>query len=78
MEFQGPGDQTDRTTRMLLVIVCVFLVTELPQGVMAVLSGLFSEEFRREIYNHVGDVLDLLSLINSCTTFVCTLNTILF
>jgi hypothetical protein len=29
---------------MLLAIVCVFLVTELPQGVMAVLSGLFSEE----------------------------------
>jgi hypothetical protein len=47
---------------MLLAIVCVFLVTELPQGIMAVLSGMFSEEFRYYIYNSVGDILDLLSL----------------
>lgn len=32
-------------------IVCVFLVTELPQGIMAVLSGMFSEEFRHYVYN---------------------------
>lgn len=70
------AESTDRTTRMLLSIVSVFLLTELPQGIMAVLSGLFSEEFRMYIYNGVGDILDLLSLINSCTTFViyCTMS----
>lgn len=62
--------RTDRTTRMLLAILVVFLLTELPQGVMAVLSGMFSEEFRRHIYNSLGDVLDLLSLCNACTTFI--------
>ncbi|KHN80986.1 hypothetical protein Tcan_15618 [Toxocara canis] len=64
------GERTDRTTRMLLAIVFVFLVTEMPQGVMAVLSGMFSEEFRRHIYNNLGDILDLLSLCGACTTFI--------
>lgn len=64
------GERTDRTTHMLLAIVFVFLVTELPQGVMAVLSGMFSEEFRRHIYNNLGDILDLLSLCGACTTFI--------
>uniref|UniRef100_A0A915BM76 G-protein coupled receptors family 1 profile domain-containing protein n=1 Tax=Parascaris univalens TaxID=6257 RepID=A0A915BM76_PARUN len=64
------GERTDRTTHMLLAIVFVFLVAELPQGVMAVLSGMFSEEFRRHIYNNLGDILDLLSLCSACTTFI--------
>ena len=70
------GGRADRTTKMLLVIVGVFLVTELPQGIMAVLSGMFSEEFRRYVYNNLGDILDLMALCNSCTTFViyCTMS----
>ncbi|KAL3069334.1 hypothetical protein niasHS_018059 [Heterodera schachtii] len=73
----GAGvSRTDRTTRMLLTIVCVFLITELPQGVMAVLNGMFSEEFHYNIYNRVGDILDLLSLCNACTSFIiyCTMS----
>uniref|UniRef100_A0A914HGY4 G-protein coupled receptors family 1 profile domain-containing protein n=1 Tax=Globodera rostochiensis TaxID=31243 RepID=A0A914HGY4_GLORO len=72
----GGGSRTDRTTRMLLAIVCVFLITELPQGVMAVLNGMFSEEFHYNIYNRVGDILDLLSLCNACTSFIiyCTMS----
>ncbi|KAL3984707.1 Serpentine type 7TM GPCR chemoreceptor Srw family protein [Acanthocheilonema viteae] len=62
--------QVDRTTRMLLIILCVFLITELPQGIMMVLSGIFPEAFRRHIYNSLGDLLDLLSLCNACTAFV--------
>ncbi|EJW84693.1 hypothetical protein WUBG_04397 [Wuchereria bancrofti] len=62
--------RADRTTRMLLTILCVFLITELPQGIMMVLSGILPEAFRRHIYNSLGDLLDLLSLCNSCTTFV--------
>ena len=41
---------------MLLTIVCVFIITEIPQGIMNVLSGMFSEEFRYNIYNNVGDM----------------------
>ncbi|CAD5224490.1 unnamed protein product [Bursaphelenchus okinawaensis] len=62
--------RADRTTRMLLAIVCVFLVTELPQGIMAVLIGLLSQEFRKNVYNNVGDILDLLSLCEACTSFI--------
>ncbi|GMS81230.1 hypothetical protein PENTCL1PPCAC_3405 [Pristionchus entomophagus] len=64
------GERTDRTTHMLLAIVAVLLITELPQGVMAVLSGLFSEEFRIHVYNSLGDLLDLLSLCGACTSFI--------
>ncbi|CAJ0582728.1 unnamed protein product, partial [Mesorhabditis spiculigera] len=72
----GRGERTDRTTQMLLAIVFVLLVTELPQGVMAILSGIFSEEFRENIYNNVGDFLDLLSLCGACTSFIiyCTMS----
>ncbi|KAL7077973.1 hypothetical protein ACQ4LE_002995 [Meloidogyne hapla] len=66
----GNVHRTDRTTRMLLAIVCVFLVTELPQGIIAVMSGMFSEEFRSHIYNNLGDILDLLSLCNALASFI--------
>ncbi|VDK78202.1 unnamed protein product [Onchocerca ochengi] len=62
--------RADRTTRMLLTILCVFLITELPQGIMMLLSGILPEAFRRHIYNSLGDLLDLLSLCNACTTFI--------
>ncbi|CAJ0929456.1 unnamed protein product, partial [Mesorhabditis belari] len=70
------GERTDRTTQMLLAIVIVFLVTELPQGIMAMLSGIFSDEFRRHIYNGIGDFLDLFSLFEACTSFIiyCTMS----
>uniref|UniRef100_A0A0N4ZJZ9 G_PROTEIN_RECEP_F1_2 domain-containing protein n=1 Tax=Parastrongyloides trichosuri TaxID=131310 RepID=A0A0N4ZJZ9_PARTI len=72
----GKHSKTDRTTRMLLAIVCVFLMTEIPQGVMAVLTGIFSDEFRLNIYNSLGDFLDLMALCNACTTFIiyCTMS----
>uniref|UniRef100_A0A0N5B5M1 G_PROTEIN_RECEP_F1_2 domain-containing protein n=1 Tax=Strongyloides papillosus TaxID=174720 RepID=A0A0N5B5M1_STREA len=76
MSKVGKNAKTDRTTRMLLTIVCVFLITEIPQGVMAVLTGIFSDEFRIHIYNSFGDFLDLMALCNACTTFIiyCTMS----
>uniref|UniRef100_A0A1I7XN18 G_PROTEIN_RECEP_F1_2 domain-containing protein n=1 Tax=Heterorhabditis bacteriophora TaxID=37862 RepID=A0A1I7XN18_HETBA len=64
------GERADRTTNMLLAIVFVMLFTEMPQGIMALLSGMFSQEFRRHIYNNVGDLLDLLSLCEACMSFI--------
>ncbi|TKR88524.1 hypothetical protein L596_012752 [Steinernema carpocapsae] len=70
------SDRTDRTTRMLIMIVVVNVVTETPQGVMAILSGFLAEEYRRHVYNNLGDILDLLSLCGACTTFIiyCTMS----
>ncbi len=55
---------------MLITVICVFLATELPQGIMTVTTGMIGSEFRHHIYGNLGDLLDLLSLINSCMTFV--------
>ncbi|KJH53449.1 hypothetical protein DICVIV_00387 [Dictyocaulus viviparus] len=64
------GERTDRTTNMLLAIVFVMLFTEMPQGIMALLSGMVSQEFRRHIYNNLGDLLDLFSLCEACMSFI--------
>lgn len=61
--------KSDRTTLMLVVILLVFLLTELPQGVVAVLSGIFLRDVQHYIYDNIGDILDLLSLINSSVNF---------
>ena len=41
--------KTNRTTRMLLVVVVLFLVTELPQGVLNLLSGVLPAQFVQEV-----------------------------
>ncbi|KAK6756971.1 hypothetical protein RB195_015039 [Necator americanus] len=66
----GRGERTDRTTNMLLAIVFVMLFTEMPQGIMALLSGMISQEFRRHVYNNLGDLLDLFSLCEACMSFI--------
>ncbi|XGW01989.1 hypothetical protein V3C99_014228 [Haemonchus contortus] len=66
----GRGERADRTTNMLLAIVFVMLFTEMPQGIMALLSGMISQEFRRHIYNNLGDLLDLFSLCEACMSFI--------
>ncbi|VDM63369.1 unnamed protein product [Angiostrongylus costaricensis] len=63
-------ERVDRTTNMLLAIVFVMLFTEMPQGIMALLSGMISQEFRRHIYNNLGDLLDLFSLCEACMSFI--------
>uniref|UniRef100_A0A914WCR0 G-protein coupled receptors family 1 profile domain-containing protein n=1 Tax=Plectus sambesii TaxID=2011161 RepID=A0A914WCR0_9BILA len=64
----------ERTTTMLILIVLVFLVTELPQGMLVVATGI--QPTVLFIMSHFGDVLDLLSLINSSFNFVlyCTMS----
>lgn len=45
--------QTDRTTRMLLAVLLLFLITEIPQGVLALLSG-YSQSFYHNCYLKLG------------------------
>ena len=74
MESDRAGER-NRTTAMLVVVVLCFLVTELPQGVLALLSG-FYEHLFYAVYAPLGDVWDILVLINSAVNFVvyCTMN----
>ncbi|CAD6198776.1 unnamed protein product [Caenorhabditis auriculariae] len=60
----------DFTNMMLLLMVSIFLVTELPQGVMAILNAMFTTQFHRMVYLPLADILDLLSVINCYVAFV--------
>ncbi|CAD6191727.1 unnamed protein product [Caenorhabditis auriculariae] len=60
----------DRTTYMLIIMLVVFLITELPQGVLALLNGLYTTDINTHIYRNVGELLDFLSLINCSVDFV--------
>jgi hypothetical protein len=59
-------------TNIMLVLVCfLFFITECPQGVLAFLSIIFeSRNFHEEVYMKLGDVMDLLAIINSSTNFI--------
>ncbi|CAG0913680.1 unnamed protein product [Notodromas monacha] len=62
--------QTDRTTRMLVAVVVLFLITEIPQGVLGLLSGLLGRGFYETCYHYLGEVMDLLALTNSAINFL--------
>lgn len=47
--------QTDRTTRMLLAILLLFLITEFPQGILGVLSVLLGQPFFISCYVKLGE-----------------------
>lgn len=46
--------QTDRTTRMLLAVLLLFLLTEFPQAVLGLLSASFGHVFFQECYIKLG------------------------
>ncbi len=66
----------DRTTRMLLAILLLFLATEFPSGLIALLSGILGDEFTLNVYHNFGELMDLLALINSAINFIlyCTMS----
>ena len=63
------GAASDRTTAMLVAIVACFVVTELPQGVLALLGGL-NHRFFELYYVPLGDFMDILVLVNSSANFI--------
>lgn len=64
-----------RTTAMLLAVVILFLITELPQGILTLLM-IFMENLHTEVYNPLGDILDIAALMNNAINFVlyCTMS----
>uniref|UniRef100_A0A0K0E877 G_PROTEIN_RECEP_F1_2 domain-containing protein n=1 Tax=Strongyloides stercoralis TaxID=6248 RepID=A0A0K0E877_STRER len=60
--------QTERTTAMLTIIVAVFLVTELPQGIFVFLQGVYAAT--KDIHSYLGQFLDFLALFNSSVNFI--------
>lgn len=74
-EPNGRDRKTNRTTRMLLTVVFLFLLTEFPQGVLNLLNGVLPF-FVDEIYGPLGDLVDILALINNGINFIlyCTMS----
>ncbi|UYV73394.1 hypothetical protein LAZ67_10003027 [Cordylochernes scorpioides] len=60
----------DRTTRMLLAVLLLFLITEFPSGILALLSGILGDDFYKNVYSNLGEIMDVLALINSAINFI--------
>ncbi|KAI6184662.1 G-PROTEIN-RECEP-F1-2 domain-containing protein [Aphelenchoides bicaudatus] len=59
----------DRTTLTLIVMLGVFLMTELPQGILACLNAIYTSDVHQYVYMNLANLLDLLSLINCYVAF---------
>lgn len=67
------GRHTDRTTIMLLAILILFLITEIPQGILVLLSVILDDNndaFFRNCYTAFNEVMDILALINGAINFI--------
>lgn len=60
----------DRTTRMLVAVLVLFLITEFPQGILALLSGILGGDFFKHCYSKFGEIMDILALVNSAINFI--------
>ncbi|KAG5677483.1 hypothetical protein PVAND_007241 [Polypedilum vanderplanki] len=62
--------RTDRTTMLLVAVLLLFLITEFPQGILGLLSGILGKCFLKRCYALFGEMMDLLALINAAIGFV--------
>lgn len=75
LKSQGRREESDRTrehnrtTAMLVTVVLFFVLSELPQGVLALLSGMDDAIFH-SVYVPLGDVWDIIVLVNSAVNFI--------
>ncbi|XP_037962098.2 G-protein coupled receptor dmsr-1 [Plutella xylostella] len=71
MKRQYKADKrTDRTTRMLVAVLLLFLATELPQGILGLMSGVLGRCFFKRCYDLFGELMDALALLNGAINFV--------
>ena len=61
--------EMSRTTIMLLIVIVLFLLTELPQGVL-IMCCIFKRNFFENVYIPLGDSMDIIALMNSSINFV--------
>ncbi|XP_022919804.1 G-protein coupled receptor dmsr-1 [Onthophagus taurus] len=68
--------RAERTTKMLVAVLILFLITEFPQGIFGLLSGLKGKCFFLSCYQEFGDIMDMLALLNGSINFIlyCSMN----
>nr|CAD7409301.1 unnamed protein product [Timema poppensis] len=62
--------RTDRTTKMLVAVLLLFFITEFPQGVLGLLSGILGRCFFQNCYHRFGEIMDMLALLNGAINFI--------
>ncbi|XP_063241752.1 G-protein coupled receptor dmsr-1-like [Bacillus rossius redtenbacheri] len=62
--------RSHRTVRMLVAVLLLFLLTELPQGVLGLLSGALGRCFFHNCYHRFGELMDVLALLNGAVSFL--------
>ncbi|KAK9875505.1 hypothetical protein WA026_007899 [Henosepilachna vigintioctopunctata] len=68
--------RAERTTKMLVAVLFLFLLTEFPQGIFALYIALKGEYFFLVCYQKYGAIMDILALINGSVNFIlyCCMN----
>lgn len=68
--------RADRTTKMLIAVLLLFLITEFPQGIFGLLVGMKGKCFFLKCYQSMGEVMDILALLNGSINFIlyCCMN----
>lgn len=61
---------TRRTTTMLLTVLILFLITEFPQGILALFSDLMGDDFFKRCYIPMANLMDFLALFNAALNFI--------
>lgn len=62
--------QTDRTTKMLLAVLLLFLITEFPQGILGLLNAVLDERFFQNCYHKLGESLLFYVFLNLLANFI--------
>ncbi|CDS37080.1 dro:myosuppressin receptor [Echinococcus multilocularis] len=69
--------QSTQPTKMLLAVALMYILTYLPQSVMLTLNRYMGRCFQVQVYERLGDVMDLMTLSNNGITFAiyCAMST---
>lgn len=62
--------QRQRLTKMLVTVALLCVTIELPHGILNLLTGIFGRRFGQEVYDHLGDFFEMLTLLYSSVNFI--------
>uniref|UniRef100_A0AC34REV7 Uncharacterized protein n=1 Tax=Panagrolaimus sp. JU765 TaxID=591449 RepID=A0AC34REV7_9BILA len=69
---------TQRTTRMLVVVMILCVAVEFPHGLLNLCTAIYGEKFGIIVYDHLGSFMEMLTLFYSSAKSVktkkCTIN----
>lgn len=57
------------TTYFILTVVILFILVELPLGIVNLLMGVYGDWFTRHVYLHVADLFNMLTMLYSSINF---------